>query len=93
MGKARKKIFPKQPVKFHSKLEHELGKWSNKNGFEASLAAIYLRNETDKPKLNERQTKQLNKLKENLLRREHEKDSIISNIKGTINKNKRRTSK
>lgn len=70
MAKSRKKIFPKPPVKFHSKLEHELGKWSNKNGFEASIAAIYLRNETEKPKLNERQSKQLQKLKDNLARRE-----------------------
>jgi hypothetical protein len=70
----RKKTFPKPPQKFHSKLAHELGKWSNKNGFEASLKGIYFQADRDKsPKLDERQAKQLAKLKDNLAKRsDHE---------------------
>lgn len=68
-GKSRKKVFPKQPVKFHSKLEKDLGKWSNKVGFEASKKAIYL--QLDKPRVNmsERQTNELEKLKATLAKR------------------------
>jgi hypothetical protein len=66
----RKKTFPKPPQRFHSKLAHELGKWSNKNGFEASLKGIYFQDKKDNsPKLDERQAKQLQKLKDNLKKR------------------------
>lgn len=66
----RKKTFPKPPQKFHSKLAHELGKWSNKNGYEASLKGIYLRSESNNiPKLDVRQESQLKKLRDNLARR------------------------
>jgi hypothetical protein len=68
-GKSRKKVFPKQPVKFHSKLEKDLGKWSNKVGFEATKKAIYHQLAKPEPKLDDRQTKQLEKLKANLARR------------------------
>lgn len=68
----RKKTFPKPPVRFHSKLAKELGKWSNKNGFEASLKGIYFQERKDNsPKLDERQSKQLAKLKENLAKRDN----------------------
>lgn len=65
----RKKVFPKPPQRFHSKLSHELGKWSNKNGFEASLKGIYLTKPTLVSPLNERQAKQLEKLKNQLAKR------------------------
>lgn len=71
MSKSRKKVFPKPPVRFHSKLAHELGKWSNKNGYEASVKGIYYQPTPDNsPKLDERQEKQLAKLKQNLAKRE-----------------------
>ncbi len=74
MAKSRKKVFPKPPVKFHSKLETELGRWSNKNGFEASVKGIYTQEIQDKkPILNDRQIKQLDKLKANLSKREYDK--------------------
>jgi hypothetical protein len=73
----RKKVFPKKPVQFHSKLEKELGKWSNKNGYEASVKGIYstiVKKELPKsPVLDERQVKQLAKLKEILERENHDK--------------------
>ena len=69
MGKARKKVFPKPPQKFHSKLAHELGKWSNKNGYEASVKGIYSREPLILPKITERQAKQLEKLRANLNKR------------------------
>lgn len=70
MGKARKKVFPKAPVKFHSKLANELGKWSNKNGFEASVKGIYYAPEkVQDPKLTQKQATQLQKLKEHLCKR------------------------
>lgn len=66
----RKKTFPKPPQKYHSKLAKELGKWSNKNGYEASVKGIYLRPDVDNsPKLDDRQAKQLAKLKDNLNKR------------------------
>lgn len=68
-GKSRKKVFPKQPVKFHSKLEKDLGKWSNKVGFEASKKAIYFQVDKPRENVNERQAKELEKLKANLARR------------------------
>lgn len=70
MSKSRKKTFPKPPVKFHSKLEKELGKWSNKNGYEASVAGIYSRSLSNNiPKVDARQVNQLAKLKANLEKR------------------------
>lgn len=69
MAKSRKKVFPKSPVKFHSKLEKDLNKWSNKNGFEASKKAIYLQPDKPRATLNDRQTKELEKLKANLAKR------------------------
>lgn len=65
----RKKVFPKPPVKFHSKLAHELGKWSNKNGYEASIKGIYSQPADLNPKLSEKQSQQLSKLKETLAKR------------------------
>lgn len=41
MAKSRKRVFPKAPVRFHSGLAKELGKNSNKAGYEASVKAIY----------------------------------------------------
>lgn len=70
MAKSRKRIFPKPPVKFHSKLANELGRWSNKNGFEASLKGIYYAPEkVQEPKVTERQARQLAKLKEFLCKK------------------------
>ena len=69
MSKSRKRIFPKPPVKFHSKLAHELGKWSNKNGYEASCKAIYFQELKPKVGITESQAKHLIKLKEALARR------------------------
>lgn len=69
MSKSRKKIFPKKPVQFHSKLEKELGKWSNKNGFEASVLAIYTRPMPVVSNVTERQASQLEKLRINLAKR------------------------
>ena len=67
----RKKTFPKPPQKFHSKLAHELGKWSNKNGYEASIKGIYNQPLPDNsPKITERQARQLAKLKENIAKRD-----------------------
>lgn len=65
----RKKTFPKPPVKFHSKLAHELGKWSNKNGYEASILGIYKQEHKKEVSLTPLQEKQLAKLKENLAKR------------------------
>lgn len=65
----RKKTFPKPPIKFHSKLAHELGKWSNKNGFEASIKGIYNQEPKREPQLTETQSRQLAKLKEKLANR------------------------
>lgn len=62
MSKSRKKIFPKPPVRFHSKLAKELGKYSNKVCPEATLQAIYS-NEQRSNKLTESQVEQLAKLK------------------------------
>ena len=69
MSKSRKKVFPKPPVKFHSKLAHELGKWSNKNGYEASIKGIYNQEIKQEPKITETQANQLAKLKANLAKR------------------------
>lgn len=65
----RKKTFPKPPQRFHSKLAHELGKWSNKTGFEASLKGIYFQEPKQEPQITETQAKQLAKLKNNLAKR------------------------
>lgn len=65
----RKKVFPKPPQRFHSKLAHELGKWSNKNGFEASLKGIYFQAPKQESKVTETQARQLQKLKDNLAKR------------------------
>lgn len=70
MSKARKRIFPKPPVRFHSKLAKELGKYSNKTVAEANLAAIYL--QKSKPlesKATGLQAEQLKKLRATLARR------------------------
>lgn len=69
----RKKVFPKPPQRFHSKLAHELNKWSNKNGYEASIKGIYAQQPKKEPTLTDTQARQLAKLKENLARR---KDAI-----------------
>lgn len=65
----RKKTFPKPPQRFHSKLAHELGKWSNKNGYEASLKGIYFQDKPRENTITETQAKQLQKLKDNLAKR------------------------
>jgi len=67
----RKKTFPKKPIQFHSKLAHELGKWSNKNGYEASLKGIYYTKSLSNniPKVSHEQEKQLAKLRKNLAKR------------------------
>lgn len=67
-SKSRKKTFPKPPQKFHSKLEKELGRWSNKNGYVASLKGIYYQEPKIKS-ITEEQTKQLEKLRVNLAKR------------------------
>lgn len=41
MSRSRKRTFPKPPVRFHSALESELGKNSNKGCLEASIVGIY----------------------------------------------------
>ncbi len=65
----RKKVFPKAPVRFHSKLAKDLGKHSNKMA-EANMKAIYTRSESNNiPKLDARQQTQLDKLKANLEKR------------------------
>lgn len=66
----RKKTFPKPPQRFHSKLETELGRWSNKTGFDASIKAIYSQPIKKEQPLTEQQAKQLAKLKEGLAKRE-----------------------
>jgi lauroyl/myristoyl acyltransferase len=65
----RKKVFPKPPVRYHSKLAKELGKHSNKMA-EANLKAIYTRSESNNiPKISHQQEQQLAKLKANLEKR------------------------
>ena len=74
MSKARKKIFPKPPVRFHSKLEKDLGKWSNKTDVRANLMAIYY--QPSKPaelKVSQTQAKQLERLR-----------AAISKTKGNV---------
>lgn len=62
----RKKTFPKPPVRFHSQLAKELGKYSNKNGFEATLKGIYYAPEKlQDNKLTKNQEKALEKLRRN----------------------------
>lgn len=69
MAKNRKKVFPKPPVRFHSKLAKELGRWSNKNCPWATQKAIYDQKKPLVQPLDERQSTQLQKLKDNLKKR------------------------
>ncbi len=69
MSKSRKKVFPKPPVRFHSGLEKQLGRNSNKVGYEASLKAIYYTTHDTICELSDRQSKQLEALKRTLSRR------------------------
>lgn len=71
MAKSRKKVFPKPPVRFHSKLAKELGRWSNKTDVRANLMGIYYQpSRNQSPELNEKQATQLEKLRANLAKRE-----------------------
>ena len=70
-SKSRKRIFPKPPVRFHSKLAKELGKYSNKTDVRANLMGIYYqpaRNQS--PELSEKQATQLEKLRVNIAKRD-----------------------
>jgi|GEM_PF-4151696 hypothetical protein len=68
MAKSRKKIFPKPPEKLNSKNAKDLGKNSNKAGYDASLKAIYNQPEKvyTKPELSPQQQKMLRNLQKNL---------------------------
>lgn len=70
MSKARKKVFPKPPVRFHSKLAKDLGKWSNKTDPFANAKAIYNQPVKQDPKITQRQETQLEKLRANLAKRD-----------------------
>lgn len=71
MAKGRKRIFPKPPVRFHSKLAKDLGKWSNKTVPEANIKGIYYAPEKiQEPNTTQRQDTQLEKLRANLAKRE-----------------------
>lgn len=61
-------MFPKKPIPFHSGLEKELGKNSNKVCFEASLKGIYNAEKVIIP-LTDKQKNQLVALKRMLLER------------------------
>ena len=66
MSKGRKKIFPKPPEKLTSVNAKNLGKNSNKVGYEASLLGIYYSQHRPINKLKPEQLKQLENLKKNL---------------------------
>jgi len=71
MAKNRKKIFPKPPVRYHSKLAKELGKYSNKTDVRANLIGIYyqpIKNQA--PELTQKQETQLEKLRANIAKRD-----------------------
>lgn len=69
-SRARKKVFPKPPVRFHSKLAKELGKYSNKTDVRANLMGIYYQpSRNQSPELNQKQATQLEKLRANLEKR------------------------
>ena len=66
MSKSRKKVFPKPPEKLTSVNAKNLGKNSNKVGYEASLLGIYYSKQRPLNKLTPQQLKQLETLKKNL---------------------------
>ena len=66
MSKSRKKVFPKPPEKLTSVNAKNLGKNSNKVGYEASLLGIYYSEQRPLNKLTQQQLKQLQNLKKNL---------------------------
>lgn len=66
----RKRTFPKPPVRFHSQLAQQLGKHSNKTGYEASLKGIYYAPEKlQDNKLTENQKRAVEKLRDAVAKR------------------------